>query len=244
MLSAEQARAFLAHGSVVVPQLVGPDLRGAALAEINRLVADTPPEAGKVGPHFYFLPPPAPGSPFDALLNASGLAALVERLIAPHELETPDHVQVSLILPGWDHRPGGPHLDGLSPLEPHDRPGTFTLLAGIMLTDQPAPGHGNLWVWPGSHEVAADYLRRHGPDALRAQAHPTWPMAPPEPVLGRAGDVLLAQYLLGHNMGGNTSPETRRTVYFRLQATGHRQRWREAVQDPWLELAPVRALAD
>jgi hypothetical protein len=57
-------------------------------------------------------------------------------------------------------------------------------------------------------------------------------------VTGRAGDLLLAHYLLGHNMGGNTSTTTREVVYFRLRSKNHRDRWREFSQDELFELAP------
>jgi ectoine hydroxylase-related dioxygenase (phytanoyl-CoA dioxygenase family) len=118
------------------------------------------------------------------------------------------------------------------------------MLAGIFLTDQTAADMGNLWVWPGSHHVAASYLRQHGPDALFDIAHPTYPMAPPEQVLGRAGDLFLGHYLLGHNMGGNTSAAVRRVVYLRLQAEGHQTRWRDCVRDPLLEFEPARLALD
>jgi ectoine hydroxylase-related dioxygenase (phytanoyl-CoA dioxygenase family) len=42
-----------------------------------------------------------------------------------------------------------------------------------------------------------------------------------EQVLGRPGDLLLADYLLGHNIGGNTSDAVRRAVYLRVKRTGH-----------------------
>jgi ectoine hydroxylase-related dioxygenase (phytanoyl-CoA dioxygenase family) len=100
---------------------------------------------------------------------------------------------------------------------------------------------GNLWVWPGSHNVAAAYLRLHGANALFDIEHPTYPMAAPEQILGKAGDVFLEHYLLGHNMGGNTSALVRRVAYFRLHTEGHRTRWRECVQDPLFEFEPVRA---
>ena len=58
-------------------------------------------------------------------------------------------------------------------------------------------------------------------------------------MVGRAGDLLLAHYLLGHNIGGNTSGVTREAVYFRLRREGHRARWRDCVQDPLLEFEPV-----
>ena len=50
--------------------------------------------------------------------------------------------------------------------------------------------------------------------------------------------MLLAHYLLGHNTGGHDGPagaSARQVVYYRLQARGHRDRWREAVTDPLAE---------
>jgi hypothetical protein len=40
-------------------------------------------------------------------------------------------------------------------------------------------------------------------------------------------------------MGGNRSAGTREVIYFRLRREGHRERWRDCVQDPFLELAPA-----
>jgi hypothetical protein len=87
--------------------------------------------------------------------------------------------------------------------------------------------------------VAAAYLREHGPDVLLEIAHPTYPMAAPQQVVGRAGDLYLAHYLLGHNMGGNLSSAVRRVVYFRLRSNTHIDRWREYVRNELLEFAPV-----
>ena len=64
-----------------------------------------------------------------------------------------------------------------------------------------------------------------------------------EQVLGRPGDLLLADYLLGHNIGGNTSDAVRRAVYLRVKRTGHDPRWRKFLQDPWLDNDPVRMAA-
>jgi ectoine hydroxylase-related dioxygenase (phytanoyl-CoA dioxygenase family) len=152
-------------------------------------------------------------NPLRSLLTDSGAAQVAASLIAPLALLTPSQAQVSLNIPLWKHRPGGPHLDGLTPPEPGGRPGTFTLLAGFFLTDQTKPDMGNLWVWPGSHRAGAAYLREHGPEALLEIVHPAYPMAAPQQVVGRAGDLYLAHYLLGHNMGGNLSSEVRRVVY-------------------------------
>ena len=240
-LSEHQLRAFAARGYVVLPNVVAPALIARAMARIDSMVQANPPPADHRGFHFYWQPYPTDADPLATLVEESGAWALAESLVAPLRLTMPEQVQISLNIPLWRHRPGGPHLDGLTQLEESGRPGTFTMLAGIFLTDQPLPDMGNLWVWPGSHHVAADHLRRHGPDALLGLAHPTWPMAPPEQVVGRAGDLLLAHYLLGHNMGGNTAGPVRRVVYLRLRAEGHRERWRACVQDPLLEFAPVRA---
>jgi hypothetical protein len=239
-LSDDQLRTFAERGSVVIPNVVPQPLIEAAMQRIDRLVERNPPPADRRGFHFYWESNPADTDPLVALLQNSSAWEIIKGLIAPLALAKPEQVQVSLNIPVWNHRPGGPHIDGLTITEPSGRPGTFTLLAGILLTDQTASDMGNLWVWPGSHNVAASYLREHGPDALFDIEHPTYPMASPEQVLGRAGDLFLGNYLLGHNMGGNTSAVVRRVVYFRLQAEGHRTRWRDCVRDPLLEFEPAR----
>ena len=51
--------------------------------------------------------------------------------------------------------------------------------------------------------------------------------------------MLFAHYLLAHNIGNHDGPargEPRQTVYYRLHAPGHRDRWRHAVTKPLLEL--------
>ena len=60
----------------------------------------------------------------------------------------PEFAQIAITNPPLIHRPGGPHLDGLSPKESDGRPGTFTLLVGVILSDQSQPDRGNLYVWP------------------------------------------------------------------------------------------------
>ena len=143
--------------------------------------------------------------------------------------------------PAWPHRPGGPHVDGISPPLPDGTPGTFSLLAGAWLTDHSEPDHGNLWVWPGTHLRFGAYLAEHGADALsrlHPEAYPPIELGEPQQVTGPAGSVLFAHYLLGHNIGGHDGPASapaRQVVYYRLQAAGHRDRWRAAVTDPLSE---------
>jgi hypothetical protein len=239
-ISTDLMRSFAERGYVVVSDAVSRPLIEAALAEVDNLVRQDPPPVGHRGFHFYWEARSRETDPLVALLQGSGAIELANSLIAPLAFEKPGQVQVSLNIPVWKHRPGGPHIDGLTITEPDGRPGTFTLLVGIFLTDQTTTDMGNLWIWPGSHHAGAAYLRAHGPDAIFNIEHPTYDMATPEQVTGRAGDLFLGHYLLGHNMGGNTSSETRRVVYFRLHAQGHRLRWRQCLQDPLLEFGPVR----
>jgi hypothetical protein len=232
---------FGQNGFTVVPRVVSAALCDAARSEIAQVRGETPEPKGHRGVHFYWSEPARELEPVRTMLGPPAMR-MAEQLVAPLRIEPPDLVQISLNIPPWSHRPGGPHLDGCNPPEPDGRPGTFTVLAGLLLSDQPVADMGNLWVWPGTHEVNAEYLKRAGSDALLATApYPPTPFSDPMQVLGRAGDLLLAHYLLGHNMGGNTSNVTREVVYFRLHAEGHRGRWRTVVQDAFHEFAPVRA---
>lgn len=236
-----QLRAFGERGYAVVPNVVPRRLLNEAGSAIDTLITREPPPVDRRGHHFYWLNDPAPSDPLLRLFTASPALATAEAMVGPLRIRPPRQVQVSLNIPPRKHRPGGPHLDGLTPPEPSGRPGTFTLLAGVFLTDQLSEDMGNLWVWPGTHHTFAAHLRTHGPDALWDMAHPDFGLPEPEQVCDRAGDLLLAHYLLGHNMGGNLSSAVRRVAYARLRTEGHEERWRDAVQDTWLEFAPVRA---
>jgi hypothetical protein len=54
------------------------------------------------------------------------------------------------------------------------------------------------------------------------------------------GDLLLAHYLLGHNIGGNYESERIRcTLYFRLSSVDHASHREEFLQDVWLEYEAI-----
>lgn len=230
---------FAERGLLVLPQVVGPDLVAEASRVIDELIDRKPPGPEVRGPHNYF--PTAERAPaLGALLTGSSAFALAESLTGPGTLEAPWQVQVALNIPPFSHRPGMHHIDGAR-AEPDGRPGTFTLLAAVLMSDQLGEDAGNLWVWPGTHLTHAEYFRTHGPDVfLDAGGSPPIRLPEPEQVRGRAGDLVLAHYLLGHNIGGNTSEAVRRAAYFRVKRTGHDPRWRAFLQDPWLDYDVIR----
>lgn len=241
ILDRGQLEEFAARGFLVLRQVVPPDVVHAASRAIDRLIEHAPPDPGVRGPYNY-IEDTRKAPALTALLSGSPAFELAESLTGPGTLEPPWQMQVTLNIPPFPHRPGMHHIDG-APAEPDGRPGTFTMLVGVLMSDQRDEDAGNLWVWPGTHLTHAEYFRVHGPDAFFAAAgYPPIRLPEPEQVTGRAGDLVLAHYLLGHNIGGNTSRAVRRAVYYRLKRAGHNPRWREFLQDPWLEYDSVRAV--
>ena len=239
MLDQGQLDEFAERGFLVLRQVVPPDVVAAASGAIDELIERGPPGSEVRGPYNYFLEA-AQVPALAALLTGSPAFGLAGSLTGPGTLERPGQVQVTLNIPPYPHRPGMHHLDG-APGEADERPGTFTMLAGVLMSDQRGRDAGNLWVWPGTHLTHAEYFRAHGPEAfLAAGGYPPIRLPEPEQVTGEAGDLLLAHYLLGHNIGGNTARTVRRAVYFRIKRAGHDPRWRQFLQDPWLDYDAVR----
>jgi Phytanoyl-CoA dioxygenase (PhyH) len=238
VLSDTRISEFAERGYIVVPHVVPGDILDKAARRIDDLTASDPPAAGKRGAHFCFLQTndePALIAP----LTSSPAFGLAEDLAGRGTLEVPWQVQIALNIPPYPHRPGRPHIDAAN-AEPAEGPvtGTFTMLAGILMTDQLTENSGNLWVWPGTHLSHATYFRQHGPQMFCA--YPPIDLPVPEQVTGHAGDLLLAHYLLGHNIGGNYgSGQTRRALYFRISSTRHASHRSEFLQNPWLDYEPI-----
>jgi len=249
VLGNDELRAFGTDGYIVVRGVVAESDLVQLDHEVDDLVARKPPPAGKVGFHHYFEHPSSlPVS--DRVLRESGVLSLANELVAPLSMDVAfDHIQVATSIHGWDHAPGGGHIDGYG-IAGQTKPATFTLLAGVYLGDESAGGRGNLWVWPGSHLGHERLFRERGIDALMdAQSmgghacmlEPAPELGTGEPVLAQRGDVVFAHYLLAHNQSGNMWNPLRRIVYYRLTANGHRQRWAETQTNALLEYAPVQA---
>ncbi len=233
--------AFHRDGYCVVPDVLSAGhLRRWRALIADRLV-DQPPAPGVTGPYFLW-PAFTDHSSLRDLYEDSGISDAVRPFLRPNlALPDPEVAQLALTLPPHPRHPGAPHIDGLTPTEDDGRPGTFTVLTGLLVTDQRHHDRGNLWVWPGTHLTTASWLRHHGADALRdAAPYPPVDLPAPLQVVGEAGSMVLVHYLLAHNIGGHfgtAADERRETVYFRLRAAGHRGRWRETVIDPLLEFA-------
>ena len=243
-LSELQLREFGTRGYIILRNVIPRPILAAASAAIDRLIDEQPPPEGYVGHHFYWLSS-LDGGPLPGLFYNTPLRSLSQSLIAPGKIEIAfDQVQVALNIPPFSHRPGAHHLDGY--LEGQEDPATFTMLAGVLMTEQIIENAGNLWVWPGTHRTHGAFFRERGPEALvELKGYPTIELPEPSQILGGPGDVLLAHYMLGHNIGGNYESETvRRAVYFRLRRVGHERRWRECLCDELLEFDPVRAAMD
>ena len=244
-LSADDLRRFERDGYIVVPDVVPEALLAAADAEIDGLIESMNPHEGDrgPGPNLWF-PPVARLPRCDDVLRLSPALGIADELVAPHHLEHRfDHIQVATTVPPHRHIPGGPHIDGHAPGQ--DPPESFTMLAGVFLTDQTAHQTGNLWVWPGSHLAHSRLFHERGSKVLLLTGghstllNPPLTLGPPTEVTGRRGDLLLAHFLLGHNKGGNLASHVRRTIYYRLAVSGHPARWEQTFLEPWTEYGPV-----
>jgi hypothetical protein len=251
LLTDADLRQFANDGYVVIRNVVAETLLAAADAEIDGLIAETAPEEGDRGPGQSAWCPPRSRLPrCDDVLRQSPVLAMARELVSPNSIDHAgldgsryDHIQVAITVAPWSHIPGGPHIDGWTPGD------SFTMLAGVLLTDQHETQSGNLWVWPGSHleherlfrERGTTILERSGVGGHSTQLDPPFVLRPAVPITGGRGDVVLAHFLTGHNKGGNMRPQVRRTIYYRLNVPGHDQRSEQTLLDAWLEYPRMRA---
>ncbi|HEV8255171.1 MAG TPA: phytanoyl-CoA dioxygenase family protein [Vicinamibacteria bacterium] len=243
-LEEAEGRSLLERGYAVVPGGAAPERIDAALKAINvSLGRGLHASELEQFRSQSFCPELRTTAAITGLFHGTAARPLAEALLGA--LEPVTIGQIALVFPSDE--PGGrlhPHLDGLhTPTNgvPEGTVRTFTLLVGVLLSDQTAPGMGNLVVWPGSHRLYEEHFRRHGGESL-LEGLPDVPLPPPEPVLGRAGDLVLCHYQLAHTGGANTSPRVRYSVYFRVKAAGHDARRWECLMQLWREwpgLAPV-----
>ncbi len=236
----DDLRRFAIDGYLVIPGVVPEPLLACADEEIDELISSTPPIEGDVAQpgQCAWFPPCARLPRCGDALRLSPALDIAQELVAPNVLAHAfDHIQVAITNPGWSHVPGGPHIDGHRPDQA--RPDSFTLLAGILLTDQRETQSGNLWVWPGSHLQHQELFRERGTNVLLESGGHAVMRGQPVEIKGQRGDLVLAHFLTGHNKGGNTSDHVRRTIYYRLAVAGHSERWEQTFLDAWAEYPRV-----
>jgi hypothetical protein len=246
-LTVEHRRQLREDGYVQLPNLIPPDLLRRTLRGINASVgkgmnvADMPTFSARSFCVDICMTPIIAD-----LFNQSPAKQIAEEAIGSGRVEPVEWGQVALRFPldlsvdvPW---PPGAHLDGMyAPNNgvPEGEIYNFTALAGVLLSDISEENAGNFTVWPGSHVKHADYFREHGPQSL-LEGMPRIDIGPPRQITGRAGDVILAHYLLGHGVACNVSPHVRYMCFYRLVATDHAQtRW-ESMGDPWLQWHGMR----
>jgi len=141
MITDAQRAHFREQGYVVVPGVLTDEQVAVGRRTVAEMLEREPPAA--VG--YHFLWPRFDGShPLLDLYRAAGIDELAPQLVRTDlGIEEPDFAQVATTIPPWPHRPGGPHVDGITPIAPDGRPGTFTLLAGLWLTGHDELDHGN-----------------------------------------------------------------------------------------------------
>jgi hypothetical protein len=243
VLSAAQRAALVRDGYVVLPQAVPRPLVERALAAINQCLGrGLDPRRVDEYRARSFCPELQDDAAITGLLRQSAVWAAAESLLGAGKVKAPRTGQIALSFPTSRPARAHPHLDGMyTPTNgvPRGEILSFTLLAGVMLSDVAAPSSGNLVVWPGTHALYQDYFRRRGPQSL-LEGMPDLPLGEPVPVTGRAGDAVLCHYQLAHAAGPNTSPHVRYAAYFRLEHVDHkRQRW-ECLTDIWREWPGIR----
>jgi Phytanoyl-CoA dioxygenase (PhyH) len=241
-LSEAQERALVGEGYATIPALVPAPPVAAALKAINHsLGRGLPPEQMTTYRSRSFCPELQRERVILDLFHETPVRAAAESLLG--RIDEVRTGQIALAFPQMEPpAPPYPHLDGLhTPTNgvPAGEVRSFSLLAGVMLSDVESPGAGNLTVWAGSHRLYESYFREKGPRAL-LEGMPPVTLPDPVAVTGRKGDVVLCHYQLAHAVGANTSPDVRYAVYFRVKAKGHDGRRWECLTDLWKEWPGLR----
>jgi hypothetical protein len=247
-LSSAQVDQFVRDGFVVVPGVVDEERVGAALQAINHWLSTGFDRDRWATYDQRTFAPELTGDPqmLGLLCDTEGLALATSLVGRP--LVTPSYVQLALRFPAAPGEPGrtpGAHIDGL-PSSANGVPADgriygFTLLAGVLLSDLWDEGHGNLTVFPGTHRHMAAWFAENGThfrDAsvvYQANARIAAEQSSPVAVCGRAGDLVLAHYLLLHGVGRHAGPNIRYAAFFRLNSEDRESLGDRVFTDVWAE---------
>lgn len=239
-LSNAQKQELYDDGSVLLPGVIPTEYVHAALQAINASLGTVglpPDQLTKFRAQSYC--PELQRSPVILdLLHATPLWSLAESAIGVGKIQPVKGGQIALRFPSLEP-PGTPHahIDGMYTPTNGVAKGTianFTALVGVLLSDLPTSDAGNLTVWPGTHRLYERYFQERGPEAL-LEGMPDVPLPTPKQVTGKAGDVVLCHYQLGHGIASNAAPHIRYAIYFRLHHIDHESLHWECMTDIWRE---------
>ncbi|HZG86265.1 phytanoyl-CoA dioxygenase family protein [Paenibacillus sp.] len=243
-LSYDQKKQLIDDGYVRIPGVVPPAMIRNALQAINHSIGsgmDT--EKMPIYRAQSFCPElqqaPVIGDLFD---RTPAIDLVASALDGRDSFRRGKGAQIALRFPMLQDPPPrpAPHLDGMYTPTNGVKEGTiasFTALVGILLSDLPETNAGNFTAWPGSHRQFEQYFREHGPEAL-LNGLPPVELPEPRQITGRAGDMILCHYLLGHGIAPNVSPNIRYAVFFRMTHVDHE--WRKPMTDMWMHWGGVR----
>jgi len=243
-LDPDQQQSLREQGFLHLRGVIAPDLIRRALRAINHDLSRGIDAARLPTFHAQTFCPDITATPaITDLFERSGARTLVES--ATGALKPVTSAQIALRWPRLEEATGvgRAHIDGLySPTNgvPAGKIFNFTALACVLLSDLPEEFAGNFTVWPGSHLVHERHFREHGAEALLKE--PRLELGAAKQITGKAGDVILAHYLLGHTVSANCSPHIRYAIFFRLESTAFTDVNRlGAVTDAWRDWAGLRA---
>ncbi|HSZ82426.1 MAG TPA: phytanoyl-CoA dioxygenase family protein [Polyangia bacterium] len=249
-LTADQARALVDEGYLLVPGLVARDRVDAALKAINHSLGERGIDKDALWTMRAqtFCPELVSAPPVLDLFRGTGLAALAEDALGAGNVRAPTTGQIALRFPQELATPRAPHphidgmpgpLNGVSPQTIFH----FTALGAVFLNEVELPFHGNFTVWPGTHATLARHFAAHGTEGLLT-GFPPIAMPAPRQLRVRAGDALLAHYQLAHGAAPNVGPHVRYAVFFRLFHAAHDPASTATMTDLWREWDGVRSLGN
>jgi hypothetical protein len=253
-LTAEQVQELHRDGFLQVSGLIPQALVRRALRAINASLGERgmdPTQLSTLRAQTY-CPELRSAPEITDLFNATPAKLLASAAIGAGKIRPITGGQIALrfprpLEPAVDPNPPPPpppraHIDGMYSPTNGVAPGTianFTALLGVLLSDLPDENAGNFTVWPRSHLKHEAYFREHGPQSLM-KGMPPLDIGRPKQITGRAGDMILAHYLLAHGIAPNVSAHVRYAIFFRLTHVDHEsQRW-ESMADAWLQWDGLR----
>ncbi|MEU0040038.1 phytanoyl-CoA dioxygenase family protein [Streptomyces sp. NPDC006333] len=234
-ISSDQHQQFCRDGFIVVPNVLNDEqLRRAQAYASGAEYDDLHPNRKDHRRIFE-----ESGDVIRDLYQEAGIGEMANQLLrADLRFETPGHAQIIRTTPPYDG-PAVPHFDTPGNLLPDGFPTIFNVLVGVWLCDHYLPDRPGVWVWPGSHILFGQYLSEHGTGVVWELAqtngvrYPDVALDEPVQLVGTAGSVVFAHYLLGHASGPHQGEApVRETLYFRIVTSTIRETWKRDLCEP------------